>query len=415
MTYRLRVVDHEVTRRLSSTGALVIEGPKGCGKTATARRHAASEVLLDTDINARQAARIDPMLVLNGASPRLIDEWQVTPEVWNAVRRVVDERGGHGHFLLTGSAVPADDHIRHTGAGRFAHMRMRPMSLFELGQPNATVSLGALLNGQFASCADPGLTLGDLIAQTVTGGWPRNIGLTPAQATEDLRGYLAAVSRTDVRRLDATLRRPRRMAKLLQALARHVATDVSIRTIVADWGDDTGVSRNTIAEYLEALERLMVIEDQPAWAPHLRARARVRQAPKRHFVDPSLAVAAARASIAKLEKNLSYFGTLFESLDVRDVRIHAQASDASVYNYRSSTDLEVDAIVDADDGRWAAIEVKLGQHDVDAAAATLLRFADKIDTAKSGKRAMLPVITGIGYGYQPPSGVALILAGALAP
>lgn len=415
MTYRSRVVDHEVTRRLPSTGALVIEGPKGCGKTATARRHAASEVLLDTDINARQAALIDPMLVLDGASPRLIDEWQVTPGVWNAVRRVVDERGGHGHFLLTGSAVPADDHIRHTGAGRFAHMRMRPMSLFELGQPNATVSLGGLLNGQFAGCADPGLTLGDLIAQTVTGGWPRNIGLTPAQATEDLRGYLAAVSRTDVRRLDATLRRPRRMAKLLQALARHVATDVSIRTIVADWGDDTGVSRNTIAEYLEALERLMVIEDQPAWAPHLRARARVRQAAKRHFVDPSLAVAAARASAAKLEKDLSYFGTLFESLVVRDLRIHAQASDASVYHYRDSTDLEVDAIVDADDGRWAAIEVKLGQSDIDAAAATLLRFSDKIDTAKSGKPAMLAVITGMGYGYRRPDGIVVIPAGALAP
>ena len=415
MSYRSRVVDAEVSRRLQSTGALVIEGPKGCGKTSTARRHAASEVLLDTDVNAKRAALIDPMLVLDGRTPRLIDEWQVAPGVWNAVRRAIDDRGDHGQFLLTGSAVPADDHVRHTGAGRFAHLRMRPMSLYELGQSTATVSLRALLNGEFASCQNPGLTLGDLIDLTVTGGWPRNIGLTPLQATAQLRDYLVTISRTDVRRLDDTMRRPRRVMKLMQVLARHVATDVKNSTLEADWSDETNISRNTIADYLGALDRVMVIEDQPPWAPHLRGKARVRQAPKRHFVDPSLAVAAARATPAKLLKDLAYFGTLFESLVVRDLRIHAQAAEASVYHYRDNSDLEVDAVVDADDGCWAAFEVKLGQHEVEKAAATLLRFANKIDTTKTGKPGMLAVITGMGYGYRRPDGVAVIPVGALAP
>lgn len=401
---------------MRAVGAVVIEGPRACGKTATARQIAASEVLLDVDENARQAIAVDPSLVLNGPTPRLIDEWQIEPTVWNQVRRAVDDRADSGQFILTGSAVPSDDITRHTGAGRISRLRMRPMSLFEAGRSTGRISLAEMLAGRLTPSSDPGLAVTDLAEEVARGGWP---GLRARSISDGLlavRDYLDEIARVDVGRLDTSHRDPSRVARLLASLARNVATHVAATTLAKDTGGADGpLKDDTVREYLAALERLMVVEDQPAWAPHLRSRYRLRSAPKRHFVDPSLAVAALRAAPNALLKDLRLFGFLFESLVIRDLRVYAQAADAQVLQYRDSGGLEVDAIVQTGDGRWMAFEVKLGAGQIDEAAASLGRFAARIDTERCGSPALLGVIVATGYGYLREDGIAVIPIGALGP
>lgn len=416
LPYTPRIADRELASRLASTGAVVIEGPKACGKTATARQVAKSEVLLDVDRNARQAIDVDPALVLEGPTPRLIDEWQVAPDIWNHIRRMVDERGTPGQFILTGSAVPSDDITRHTGAGRLTRLRMRPMSLFEVGKATGAVSLRDLLNGTTPRSGDTGLTVRDLAEQIVIGGWPGNLSRDAVQSEHAVRNYLEEIRRVDLGRVGERSRDPVKVGRLLRARARHVATEVTIATLSTDAGAEDGVlARDTVVDYLGALERLMIIEDQPAWSPHLRSKARIRGAAKRHFVDPSLAVAALRATPERLLDDLNLLGFLFESLVVRDLRIYAQARDATVLHYRDSTGLEVDAIVEAADGRWCAFEVKLGQGKIDEGAAALRKFAERVDTSKCGAPTCLAVIVATGYGYQRPDGVAVIPIGTLGP
>jgi predicted AAA+ superfamily ATPase len=416
--YQPRIVDRVLQSRLRAAGAVVIEGPKACGKTATARQLAKSEVLLDLDAAARQAASIEPGLVLEGPAPRLLDEWQLAPGLWNAVRRAVDDSQSPGRFILTGSAVPADDETRHTGAGRIVRFRMRPMSLYELGVSTGAMSLRALLEGETPRSSDSGLTIPVLAERLAVGGWPGLRTLGAEDALAGMRGYLDEIARADVSRVEGKRRDPLRVGLVLRSLARNVATHVSVSTIAEDVGgeEDVTIKRQTVADYLDALSRLMVVEDQPAWAPHLRSKARLRSAVKRHFVDPSLAVAALGATPERLLRDLNQFGYLFESLVVRDLRVYAQPLDGTIYQYRDSNDLEADAIVELPDGRWAAFEVKLGGADaIDRAAAGLLKLAGGIDTGKSGKPALLGVITGGGYGYRRPDGVAVIPIGALGP
>jgi len=416
MAYIPRVVDIELTERLAAMGAVVIEGPKACGKTATARQKAASEVLLDIDENARRAVAVDPGLVLAGAVPRLIDEWQVEPKIWNHIRRVIDDRQTPGQFILTGSAVPPDDITRHPGTGRLSRLRMRPMSLFETGHSTGEISLRALLNGTPARSADTPLTIPALAEQVVCGGWPGNLNRTIDQSALAVKSILEEIRCTDVQRVDNVRRDPRGVGRLLRALARHVATEVKISTLCADAGEpDKEMARDTVTGYLAALERLMVIEDQPAWAPKLRSRSRVRGAPKRHFVDPSLAAAALDLLPSGLLDDLKLFGFLFESLAIRDLRIFAQAFGANILHYRDNTGLAVDAIVEHRDGRWAAFEVKLGQGAVDTAAENLLAFARRVDDSTRGKPATLGVLVGAGYGYRRSDGVDVIPIGALGP
>jgi predicted AAA+ superfamily ATPase len=414
MAYRQRVVDSELAGRLGATGAVAIEGPRACGKTATARQVAASEVLLDVDTSARQAAAVDPALVLDGATPRLIDEWQLEPEIWNHVRRAVDDRRRSGQFILTGSALPTDDITRHTGAGRITRLRMRPMALFEAGRGNGEVSLTGLLAGESVRSGDPGLTVVDLAGEIARGGWPGFRGLAPERALRAVRGYLDEIRRVDVGRVEDRRRDPSRVGRLLVSLARNVATHAAVTTLAEDTGGADGPMKSeTAREYLDVLERLMIVEDQPAWAPHMRSRYALRSAPKRHFVDPSLAVAALRATPARLLRDINLLGLLFESLVVRDLRVYAQAADARVLQYRDSDGLEVDAIVEAADGRWAAFEVKLGSARIDEGAANLSKFVRRIDTRKCGSPAALGVIVGSGYGYVREDGVAVIPIGAL--
>jgi uncharacterized protein len=416
LSYQPRIVDSELADRLTSTGAVVIEGPRACGKTATARRAAGSEVLLDVDRAARVAAGVDPGLILAGRTPRLIDEWQIEPDIWNHVRRAVDERAAPGQFILTGSALPADDATRHTGAGRFGRLRMRPMSLLESGHSTGAVSLAALFDGVTDGAADPGLSVPDLAERIVVGGWPGLQRLSTLGAARSVRDYLDEVVRVDVARAED--RRPEfdRVAVVARSLARNTATYAAATTIAADAGGPDGpLSDDSVRSYLAALTRVMVTEDQPAWTTRLRSRSTLRSSPKRHFVDPSLAAAALRATPQRLLADLETMGFLFESLVVRDLRVYAQANDATVLQYRDNTGLEVDAVVQAADGRWGALEVKLGTRAVDDAAATLLRFADRVDTDHVGAPSMLGVIVSTGPGYRRPDGVHVIPIGALGP
>jgi hypothetical protein len=416
VAYRPRIVDNELAARLQATGAVVIEGPRACGKTATARRAAASEVLLDIDATARQAIALDPSLVLAGTTPRLIDEWQLEPAIWNHVRRAVDDRARPGQFILTGSSVPADDVTRHTGAGRISRLRMRPMTLFETGHTNGAISLARLLGGDVARSPDPGLSVADLAERIAVGGWPGLLGRTVNEALRAIRDYLDEVRRVDVGRVDGTRRDPDRVGRLLRSLGRNVATYAAATTLAADTGGEGGVLKDdTVREYLAALERLMVVEDQPAWAPHLRSRSVLRSGVKRHFVDPSLAVAALRATPARLLSDLNLLGLLFEALVIRDLRVYAQPLDGQVLQYRDNKGLEVDAIVELADSRWAAFEVKLGPRQIDEGAANLLRFAARVDTGRDGPPAALGVIVGFGYGYVRDDGVSVIPIGALCP
>lgn len=414
--YRPRVVDAELVERLAGVGAVVVEGPRACGKTATARQVATSEVLLDVDAQARLAASVDPRLLLAGATPRLIDEWQIAPQVWDHIRRAVDERAAPGQFILTGSAVPPDDVMRHSGAGRLTRLRMRPMSLFELGRSSGAVSLSALLGSEAVSTGDPGLAVADVAEEVALGGWPGFRGLTTTQGLTAVRDYLGEIQRVDVERVDGRRRDPDRIARLVRSLARNVATYAAAATLAADTGGPDGALKDdTVREYLSALDRLMIVEDQPPWAPKMRSRSVLRSAAKRHFVDPSLAVAALNATPEKLLADLNTLGFLFESLVVRDLRVHAQACGARVMQFRDASGLEVDAIVESRDGTWMAFEIKLGQGQIDAAANTLRRFSTKVDTTSTGSPVALAVIVAAGYGYVRPDGVSVIPIGALGP
>src|SRR5450755_35827 len=415
-SYLNRVVDGELTRRLVANGAVLIEGPKACGKTETARRQAASEVLLDIDLAAREAAAVDPGLVLDGPVPRLIDEWQTAAPMWNRVRREVDARKQPGQFILTGSATPADDLTRHTGAGRFGRVRMRPMSLFEAGTSTGSVSLADAMKGAATATQDPAMTVRDLIEEVARGGWPGLRALAVADAAQAVRDYVEQISRTDVSTVDGVRRDPARVLTVLRSLARHTATQATLKSLAGDSDvPEAGVaSYETVSSYVVALERLMIVENMPAWNTHLRSSHQLRTSPTRHFVDPSLAVAALRATPDTLLADLNFFGLLFESLVVRDLRVYAQALDGAVYHYRDQTGLEVDAIVDTGE-RWGAFEIKLGTHRIDEAAAHLATFAGRIDTTRRGPAAVLAVIVGTGYGYVRPDGIHVIPIGALGP
>ena len=417
-SYRPRLADRELLERLAAASAVLIEGPKACGKTATARRIARSEVFLDIDHNARQAAAIDPDMILAGDAPRLLDEWQFVPEIWNHVRRAADLQPGKGKFILTGSAAPTDDLVRHSGAGRIARLRMRTLSLFEQGHASGDVSLGALLSGAPEAAADPGLTVPDIVELICRGGWPGTLDNSLDQAMRFVRDYIDELRRTDVERTVGVRHNPNRVLRLMQSLARNTATEARLTTLAKDVaGSGEIVQERTISDYMDALRRLFVIEELPPFSPHLRSRARLRRAAKQHFSDPSITVAATRANPQQLRSDFNYLGLLFESLVVRDLRVHAAIHDAELSHYRDNTGLEVDAIIQTAAGVWLPVEVKLGSTAaiIDEAAATLLKFKDRVDASRMGEPPSLLVVTATGYAYRRPDGVTVTPIGALGP
>ena len=417
MEYLPRIVDAELSLLIEATGAVLIEGPKACGKTETALRAAASEVRLDRDENAKRMVDLDVGTVLAGETPRLIDEWQLAPKIWNHVRHEVDRRRAPGQFILTGSAKPADDHTRHSGAGRFSRLRMRPCALSESGQSSNRISLAKLLRSEPQSAVPQEMTISSLAEIVCTGGWPANVGKPLAAAIRANRGYVREICHVDISQASGKSHDPIRVERLLRSLARNVATPVATSKLAADVGGANGqkLNRETAAEYLEALTRLMVVEDQPAWSPNLRSRTRLRAAAVRHFVDPSLAVAALGIAADRLLADLEYFGFLFESLVVRDLRIYAQAADARVYHYREKDGLEVDAIVETADGRWAAFEIKLGERWIAEGQKNLLRLADRLAGTDHGEPAALAVIVPNGYGHFKPGDVGIVPINTLGP
>lgn len=416
MAYLERIVERELADDLAAMGAAVIEGPKACGKTMTAQHVAASEVRLDVDPDAREAAALEPTLVLEGATPRLIDEWQLEPAIWNHIRRAIDDRGKPGQFILTGSAVPADDVTRHSGAGRLTRLRMRPMTLFEKGRSTGRISLGRLLDGSKEGAPQARLAVPEIANEISLGGWPGFLQKTRKQGLTAARRYLEEIRRVEIPAVSGARRDPIKVGRLLHSIGRNVATQPSIAALARDAGGVDGpLKYETVDEYLDALRRLMIVEDQPAWGVHLRTTHTLRKASKLHFVDPSLAVAAMRSGPDRLARDLNLLGLLFESMTIRDLRVYAQAADAEVLHYRDSDGLEVDAIVDARDGRWAAFEIKLGFNKVEEGAASLHKFVKRIDTGKCGPPAALGVIIGSGYGYKREDGIHVIPVGALGP
>ena len=412
--YRRRATDIEVERALAAMPTVVLEGPKGCGKTWTGRNFARSEVLFDRDLNARRSVSLVPGLVLEGEAPRLLDEWQLAPEVWNQARHASDEGHRTGRFILTGSAVPTDDITRHSGAGRVARVRMRPMSLLETGESTGEVSLAALLGGATVGARRPDTCLRDVLEALCRGGWPRLLGRSVPDAQLFLDNYIAELCRTDVSSVDGVARDPGGVARLVASIARNVATTASFSKLAAEAAGDRPLNRTTATEYLRSLERLFVVEDAPAWRTHLRSRATLQNSPKRHFVDPSVAVAALGAAPERLLADLEALGFLFESLAVRDLRIYGQASRASIYHYRDSDKLEVDVIVEARGGRWLAAEVKLGgEEGIEQAARSLLRLRAKVDDSRMPAPSKLLIITAAGYGYDRPDGTTVLPITAL--
>ena len=415
--YLPRIVGREVEGALLRRGAVLVEGVRGCGKTWMARHFARSELRLDDD-GALLLAASDPEAALRGPVPRLLDEWQNAPHLWNRVRRECDDRAEPGQFILTGSATPHDDVTRHTGTGRITRVLLRPMSMWETGHSTGAVSLKQLFDGETASLLPDGQPgLAEIASAICVGGWPQNLGRSQDDALLSVADYANEIIRVDIPFASGVRHDPTMMRRLMGSLALNVANEAKITKLASDMDTDHPPTRNTVAAYLDALRRIHVVEDQPAWSVSLRSKATLRREAKRHFADPSLAAAMLRATPAQLLADPTAFGSLFESLAVRDLRIYSQAERAAVFHYRDNTGLEADAIVERDDGAWIAAEVKLNSRPsaIDKAARTLLRLRDKTTRQRAASLATLLVITSTGPAYRRPDGIQVAPITALGP
>ena len=415
MSYLPRVADQELADRLGRSGAVLIEGAKWCGKTQTALQAAGSVLQVDTDLDVPELMQVDPTLLLEGATPRLLDEWQWQPKLWDHVRHAVDDRREAGQFILTGSATPDQDVRRHSGAGRFSVMRLRPMSLWESGYSSGQVSLGDIRRGRPVRAPADHRSIVEIAETVVRGGWPATVGMDLSTASSYVLDYLELLAEADISHAFETRRDPVRVRQLLASLGRNTATTASVSTLVADVGQVGGsLSREAATAYLVALERLMITENQPAWSTALRDAAKLRQAPKRHLVCPSLAAATMGATADKLVREPKTLGALFESQVVRDLRVYSSRERGRLYHHRDSRSREIDIIVEYPDG-WVAVEVKLGAGGVEAAVANLLRVTATIDTQMVGEPDALVVVTGSGAAYRRKDGVVVVPLGALRP
>lgn len=415
VNYRERVADAIIGNALTDFGAVVLEGPRAVGKTTTGLHHSASSVRLDASPQIVTLAETSPDSILGGETPRLIDEWQLAPTLWNAVRHEVDQRGRSGQFILTGSATPADDRTRHSGAGRFRRVRLRPMALAESGESTRSVSLREILGGGPVGALG-GPTVDDYAALVVRGGWPALVDAPKRSASEYLGGYLDDVARVDIPDMGMRVD-PVRMRALLRALARNVGTEVPIAKLAreAEIGPDgAATSAQTARRHIDALTRVFVVEELPAWAPHLRSKVRLRVQPVWHFIDPSLAAAVLGASHDRMLADLETFGFFFESLCVRDLRVYAEALGGELFHYRDETGLEVDAILELRNGEWAAFEVKLGgSKAVDAAARSLRALEAKVTPQRASELRAKVVLTAGDTSYVRPDGILVVALGHL--
>jgi predicted AAA+ superfamily ATPase len=415
MEYKNRISDEELQRKLSASGAVLIRGAKACGKTESAKQLANSVLHLDRDEQAQLLFDTAPKRLLLGDTPRLIDEWQVIPKLWDHVRHEIDDRKKNAQFILTGSAHPEESAKMHSGAGRFTIVDMRTMSWQELGLSTGLVKLSDLFEGKPIEIQDDRTELELIINQIIKGGFPSLINSNVRQAMDVNRAYVELLAEVDMSRVSDTRRDPQKIRSLLKSLARNTSTLVDNAVIGKDIKahESVGLSRPTLYDYLDTLHRLMILEDQPAWSTHIRSSHTLRNSPKRHFTDVSLAVAVLGANQQLLLNDLNFTGFLFESMVVHDLRVYGQANDAKVYHYRDSSGLEVDSIVQKYNGDWSAFEIKLGTGQIEEAAENLLRFAKLVDTEKTGAPKSLNIITGTGMSYTRKDGVNVIALASL--
>ena len=419
--YKKRIVDTLLNRKLEGIGAVLIEGPKWCGKTTCAEQKAKSIVYMNDPKKSSmymQLAKMSPQTLLEGETPKLIDEWQLAPSLWDTIRFEVDHRDGEGFFILTGSAVPAKtDEIWHTGTGRFARIKMRPMSLWESEDSTGTISLAALFNGSAQTAITDEKSLEDIAFLLCRGGWPKATLQKKEAALERVFDYYDAVVNADISRVDNVERDAERTKRLMRSYARFQGSQTSISKIKDDMkaNDAMTVNDDTIGSYIKALEKIFVIEDIPAWNPNLRSKTAIRTSDTRYFVDPSIAVAALGLGPKDLMNDLNTFGLLFETMCVRDLRVYADALGGTVYHYRDKNGLECDAVVHLRNGSYGLIEIKLGGDNlIEEAAETLKELANKIDTTKMKSPSFMMVLTALGsYAYQREDNVWVVPVGSL--
>ena len=428
--YRHRIADQMLLDLLDACGCVLIEGSKWCGKTTTAEMVAGSVVYMaDPQEGARNItlAKTSPRYLLQGKAPRLIDEWQVVPTLWDSIRGEVDHRRKLGQFIITGSAVPADRHeIIHSGTGRITSLLMRPMSLWESGDSSGKVSLESLFDVPEQLTAESAIDIEQLAYLICRGGWPMasmmaNKKSALKQAVIYYNGIVGKGdgSGSDISRADGVRRNPERVKRLMRSLSRHQGTQASLTTILEDIkvNDELAINEETISSYIMALKKIFVVEDMPAWNPSLRSKTAIRTSDTRYFVDPSVAVAALRLGPQDLINDLETCGLLFETLAVRDLRVYADALDGSVYHYRDRSGLECDAVVHLENGKYGLVEIKLGGEDaISSGAKTLKTLSDKIDTTRMSAPSFLMVLVGVGkYAYRREDGVYVVPIGALRP
>jgi predicted AAA+ superfamily ATPase len=415
LSYIARISDEELKRKLNASGALLIRGMKACGKTQSAKQLAASIISFDQDEQVPLLMETAPQRLLLGDTPRLIDEWQEYPKIWNYVRHEVDHRNKTDQFILTGSSNPEESVKMHSGVGRFTVLDMRTMSWQEMGYSSGEISLGKLLNGINQQTSDAPTDLEFIVERIIKGGFPGLLNKSLAQAMVINRAYVDLLAEVDMSRVSNVKRKPEKIRNLLRSLARNSSTMVDITSLASDIKEkeNTDVSRPTIYDYLEALNRLMIIEDQPAWSTHIRSSSSLRKSPKRHFSDVSLAVASLGAGKESLLNDIKFTGFLFESLAVHELRVYGQANDAKVYHYYDSSGLEVDAIVQKHNGDWCAFEIKLGIGQIEDAAKKLLKFALNLDGKRVSTPKSLNIITGTGISYTRNDGINVIALSSL--
>ena len=424
--YRRRIMDTLLEKKLQAKGAVLIEGPKWCGKTTTAEKIANSKIMLakpDIKEHFKSLLEIDTDAALAGETPMLIDEWQTVPKLWDAVRYTVDHRHAMGQFILTGSAVPdkdAEKEREHSGTGRFAWLTMRPMTLFESGESNGTVSLGELFQAPEKILQKNALKLSDIAFLICRGGWPIAVGLPEEAALEQAFDYYDAVTTEDVTNVDGVKRASERVQRLMRAYARHQGTQASIATLKGDLknNDTTTLDEDTISSYLDALRKIFVVEDMPAWNPNLRSKTAIRTTDTRYFVDPSIATAALGLGPTDLMNDLNSMGFFFEAMCVRDLRVFAEALNGKVYHYRDKSGLECDAVVHLRNGQYGLIEIKLGGDSlIKEGAETLNELANQIDTTRMKSPAFKMILTATGeYAYRrPEDGIYVVPIGCLRP
>jgi predicted AAA+ superfamily ATPase len=415
MAYIKRLIEGDLRRKMSASGAVLIKGPKSCGKTETASQYAKSILRMDRDPQVSVIMKTNPGLLLEGATPRLIDEWQEQPEIWNYVRHEVDERKSKGVFILTGSANPPENVRLHSGAGRFTVLQMDTMTWQELGYSSGMVKLSDLLKGTIFDYYEPAISLEDIIERICIGGWPTLLNEDYRNAVSMNQGYIDLLCEVDMSQVSGVKRNPHKVRSLLRSLSRNISTLVDNKTLEKDvkTNENNELSRNTLSDYLGALAQLMILYEQPAFNPHIRSAASLRKSPKRHLCDPSLSVAVLGLDKEALMKDLKYTGFLFESLAIHELNVYAKANDATVFHYNDSYGNEVDAVVQKRNGDYAAFEIKLGVGYIDEAAENLKKFVANIDTGKMEIPKSLNIITGTGMSYRRPDGINVISLASL--